>query len=123
MRRKVWAALTLLGFLSGLLPAFPALAGFGAIAWDPETGKSGWVWNQPTKEMAATGAIRECGASGCQLVVKPTTLCAALATTANRRFVGAAARKTGDAAWVAARANCEKGKAGECILRVSDCNK
>jgi len=123
MRRKVWTALTFFGFLSGLLPAVPAFAGFGAIAWDPETGKSGWVWNQPTKEMAAAEAIRQCGASGCELVVKPTSVCAALATTADRKFAGAAARKTRDAAWVAARANCEKGKAGECILRVSDCNK
>jgi len=123
MRRKVWTALTFFGFLSGLLPAVPAFAGFGAIAWDPETGKSGWVWNQPTKEMAAAEAIRQCGASGCELVVKPTSVCAALATTADRKFAGAAARKTRDAAWVPVRANCEKGKAGECILRVSDCNK
>ena len=121
--RRLWTVIALLAFGSALLPVLPAFAGYGAIAWDPDTGKSGWIWNQSTREKAAAGAIRECGASGCQLVVKPTTLCAALATTANRRFVGAAARKTGDAAWVAARANCEKGKAGECILRVSDCNK
>ena len=94
MRRKVWTALTFFGFLSGLLPAVPAFAGFGAIAWDPETGKSGWVWNQPTKEMAAAEAIRECGASGCKVVIRTGVgVCAALATTADRKFVGAAARE------------------------------
>ena len=39
------------------------------------------------------------------------------------KFVGAAARKTKDEARLAALANCQKGKAGDCIVRVSDCNK
>jgi Domain of unknown function (DUF4189) len=123
MRHEVSTALTLIAFGGIFLLATPGLAGYGAIAWDEESGKSGSVWDQPTPEQAAAGAIRECGASGCRLVVKPTPLCAALATTANGKSAGAAARHTRDAAWVAARANCENVKAGECILRVSDCNK
>jgi hypothetical protein len=122
-RRNEWSALPLLALLCAALPAMPASAGFGAIAWDATTGKSGWVWNQPTQQKAVVGAIRECGASGCKLVVRPTTICAALATTADGKAAGAAARKTRDEASVAARANCEKRNAGECTLRVSDCNK
>ena len=123
MRREVWTALNLIAFGGTLLPATRGLAGYGAIAWDGVSGKNGWVWDQPTPEQAATGAVRECGAVGCQLVVKPTPFCAALATTANGRTAGAAARRTLDAAWVAARANCEKRNAGECILRVGHCSK
>jgi len=123
MRRYLWTFVALLAFASALLPGFTARAGYGAIAWDPGTGKAGWIWNEPTEQKAAAGAIRECGASRCRLVIKPMTECAALATTADGKSAGAAARNTKDAAWVAARANCEKRKHGECILRVSECNK
>ena len=50
-------------------------------------------------------------------------MCAALATTENGKFVGAASRKECDGARLAALANCKKSNAGECIVRVTDCNK
>jgi Domain of unknown function (DUF4189) len=107
-----------------LLAATPALAGYGAIAWDKETGKRGWSWNQPTAQKAAEVALSECGASGCKVIIRTSAgQCAALATIDTGKFVGAAARKTKDEARVAALANCQKGKAGDCIVRVSDCNK
>ena len=112
-----------LAFVGALLPALPALAGFGAIAWDKDSGKSGWVWNQPTAKKAAEGALSQCGASGCRLVIKPTTECAALATIEGGKAAGAAARKTKDAARLAALNSCQKRKAGDCAVRVSDCNK
>jgi Domain of unknown function (DUF4189) len=123
MRAKIWIVLASLAFGVTSTVATRTLAGYGAIAWDGESGKSGWVWDQPTPAEAAAGAVRECGTSACQLVIKPTPFCAALATTASGRSAGAATRRTLDAAWVAARANCEKRNAGECILRVSNCNK
>ncbi len=49
--------------------------------------------------------------------------CAALATIASGKFVGAAARKTKEEARLAAMSNCQKGKAGDCVVRASDCNK
>ena len=33
-----------------LLPAVPALAGYGAIAWDKESGKRGWSWNEAIRK-------------------------------------------------------------------------
>jgi Domain of unknown function (DUF4189) len=123
MPRAISPATAMLALASILLAATPALAAYGAIAWDKESGKRGWSWNQPTPQKAAQVAISECGASGCKIVVRPTTACAALATTADGKFVGAAARKTKDEARLAALANCQKGKAGDCIVRVSDCNK
>jgi len=67
--------------------------------------------------------LRECGVSGCRLVIKPTTVCAALATIANGKAIGAAARKTNDEARLAALTDCQKRKAGDCVVRASDCNK
>jgi hypothetical protein len=124
MRRGVWTAVALLAFGYGMLPSAPALAGFGAIAWDKESGKSGWIWNQPTAQKAAEMALSECGASGCKVIVRTIAKqCAALATTEGGKYVGAAARKAQDAARLAALSNCQKGKAGDCVVRVSDCNK
>jgi hypothetical protein len=122
MRRRLWTVVALLAFGYALLPALPAAAGYGAIAWDKQSGKSGWVWNQPTAKKAAEMALSQCGASGCQLVIKPTTACAALASTENGKFIGAAARRTRDEARLAALADCKKGNAGECVVRAGECN-
>ncbi len=123
IRSRLWTAIALLAFGYALLPGTPALAGYGAIAWDKESGKTGWIWNQPTAKKAAEMALSQCGASGCRLVVKPTAACAALASTGDGKFIGAAARKTQDEARLAALSNCQKGKAGDCVVRASDCNK
>jgi hypothetical protein len=123
MRRRVWSAIALVAFGYALLADGSALAGYAAIAWDRESGKTGWVWNQPTPKKAAAMALSQCGSSGCRLVIKPTTACAALASTENGKYVGASARKTQDAARLAALTNCQRGKAGDCVVRTSDCNK
>ena len=121
--RRLWIVIALLAFASALFPDVAASAGYGAIAWDPASGKAGWIWNQPTAGEAAAKALRECGVSGCRLVIKPTTVCAALATIANGKAIGAAARKTNDEARLAALTDCQKRKAGDCVVRASDCNK
>jgi uncharacterized protein DUF4189 len=122
--RTLWTVLALLAVASGLLPAAPAFAGFGAIAWDAATGKAGWVWNQPTKEKAADQAINKCGASGCKVIIRTDAKrCAALATTQDGKTAGAASRQTKDAARLAAISDCQKRKAGDCVVRTSDCNK
>jgi Domain of unknown function (DUF4189) len=123
MGRRLWTAVGLVAFASGSLPGVAASAGYGAIAWDPETGKAGWIWNRPTPNEAAKSALRECGAPGCRLVIKPTTECAALATIADGKAAGAAARKTKDDASLAALTDCQKRKAGDCVVRASNCNK
>jgi hypothetical protein len=123
MSHRVSIAVVFAALGYALLPGGSALAGYAAIAWDRETGKTGSVWNQPTPKKAAEMALSQCGASGCRLVVKPTSACAALASTENGKFIGAAARKTQDTARLAALTNCQKGKAGDCVVRTSDCNK
>jgi hypothetical protein len=50
-------------------------------------------------------------------------MCAALATNESGKYAGGAARRDREAARLAALKDCQKGKAGECIVRVTDCNK
>jgi hypothetical protein len=106
-----------------LFAAVPAFAGYGAIAWDQETGKRGWAWNEKTQQLADKAAISACEAGGCKVVkrVGPGQ-CAALATSEDGKKAGAAARKTRDAARLAALKSCPKEK-GACVIRINDCNK
>lgn len=124
MRKALWTAVALLALGYTLLPALPAHAGYGAIAWDRGTGKYGVGWNQPTPRRAEEVALGECGASGCKVVTKVgPKMCGALATTEDGKHAGAAWRKDREAARLAALKNCGKDQAGECIVRVADCNK
>jgi hypothetical protein len=112
------AALALL-----LFAAAPAFAGYGAIAWDQDTGKRGWAWNEKTQQLADKAALSACGASGCKVVIRTAAgRCGALATSQDGKQAGAAGRKTRDAARLEALKRCPK-DAGECVIRVSDCNK
>jgi Domain of unknown function (DUF4189) len=124
MRKTFWTAVALLALGYTLLPAVPAVAGYGAFAWDRGTGKYGASWNEPSPKRAEEVALGECGASGCKVVTKigPKT-CAALATTEDGKHAGAASRKDREAARLGALKACQKDNAGECIIRRTDCNK
>jgi hypothetical protein len=124
MRSTFLTACGLLTMGSVLLIAEPALAQSGAIAWDKDTGKYGASWNQDTPKRAAEVALGECGTTGCKVIIRPGRReCAALATTENGKYAGGAARRDREAARLAALANCKKGDAGECTVRITDCNK
>jgi hypothetical protein len=123
MRRATLTVVALLGLGVVPLTAVPALAEYGAIAWDEATGKRGASWHEPTAKRAAEAAIGECGASGCKVITSiGPRMCGALAASEDGKKVGAAARKDRDAARVAALKNCPK-TSGECAIRLSDCNK
>ena len=124
MRRAILAFAVLAGLGSILLTAVPARAAeYGAIAWDQATGKTGASWHEPTAKRAAEAAISECGASGCKVVTRiGPRMCGALAASDDGKKVGAAERKTRDAARVAALKDCPK-TSGECTIRVSDCSR
>jgi len=125
MRRSTLIAVVLPAFVATLLAAPPARAAeYGAIAWDKQTGKSGWSWNQPTQKQADEKALAECGTSGCKVIIRAgSAMCGALASTDAGKFIGASSRKDRDAARLASLKQCEKGKAGECVVRFTDCNK
>ena len=81
MRRIPLTAALVLAFGLALLAAAPAFAGYGAIAWDKETGKHGWSWNQSTQRRADEIALSQCGGSGCKIVTRiGSGRCGALAT-------------------------------------------
>jgi trypsin-like peptidase/uncharacterized protein DUF4189 len=102
----------------------PARGDFGAIAWDRQSGRRGWSWNQPTAQRAEEVALSQCGASGCEVITRTgRTMCGALATTENGKYVGAASRSERETARLAALANCNKGNAGECAVRFTECNR
>ena len=123
MHRTMLTAAVLLGLGSILLTAVPAHAEYGAIAWDAATGKRSAIWHEPTAKRATEAAISECGASGCKVVTTiGPGMCGALASSEDGKKVGAAARKTRDAARVAALKDCPK-TSGECTIRLSDCSK
>src|SRR5271165_5681294 len=115
------------GLATAGIPAAPSPAapgGYGSIAWDKETGKRGWSWNQPSGQRAAELALSECGATGCKVIMRTgRAMCAALATTETGKYVGAARRRDREAARLAAVKDCQKGNAGECTARFTECNK
>ena len=120
-------ALTAAGALAValLLPlARPAQAQFGAIAYDGKTGSYGGVANRPTPKAAIEGALGKCRTSGCRVVVRVgPKACGAFASTKDHKGVGAAARPAREEARSAALKDCEKSKAGQCIVRGSFCNR
>ena len=68
------------------MSAGPALAQYGAIAWDRETGKYGANWNQGSQKGADEVALSDCGATGCKVIIRPgRAKCAALATNEGDR--------------------------------------
>ncbi len=89
MRRATLTFVALLGLGVVQLTAVPALAEYGAIAWDEATGKVGSSWNQTTAQRAAEVALSECGSTGCKVVIHPGRReCAALATTESGKIRG-----------------------------------
>ena len=124
MRRAALAAAALVGLASIQLTPARAFAQYGAIAWDKETGKYGASWNQDTPKRAEEVAVGECGATGCKVIIRTRrAMCAALATNESGKYAGGASRREREAARLSALTNCKKGNAGECIVRVTDCNK
>jgi hypothetical protein len=106
-----------------LAAAAPADAGYGAIAYDQQSGKQGSSWNQPTPARANELALKECASADCQVHPVEPAGCGALATSEDKRW-GGADRETLDAAKRDAVAHCQNhNPAGQCTVRLSGCNK
>lgn len=52
---------------------------WGAIAVDPDTGNTGYVWDYPDADAASRAAVGQCGSGNCQTVVQVTNGCASVA--------------------------------------------
>jgi hypothetical protein len=106
--------------------ASPALAHYGAIALNKDTGIYGGVWNSDSLAQAAEMALSACASMGCEIILRiGGAMCSALATTAEGRYTGAASGWGGDreAARSAALVNRQKRTGGGCIVRMANCNR
>ena len=129
MRRARLTAATpiaagLAAIIVALAIAAPAYAGYGAIAYDKESGKQGASWDQPTASRANELALKECASAQC--IVHPVVPagCGALAKSDKDKAWGGADRETLDAARRDAVEHCQTHTAtGQCTVRLSGCNK
>jgi hypothetical protein len=119
--RLTAAAVTVIGSLAS---ALPALADFGAIAWDERNCAVGRSWHYDSPRQAAERALAECGHAGCRVVLEVGSgQCGALAVTPNCHGYGWARRESRDAARYSAMVNCQNYNAGQCSIRTVDCNR
>jgi hypothetical protein len=124
MRRTSVLAIGLTAAVTAFASAGPALAQYGAIAYDSANCAWGDSWNYPNQEAANTRALADCKGPGCRVVAKiGPHFCAALAATANCKGWGWASRPTRDAAALGAMQECQHYNAGQCAVRASDCNR
>ncbi len=107
-----------------LVAAMPAYAGFGAVAYDQNTGKRGASWNMPTQAQAFERALKQCASPECRVHPVQPQGCGALAISDKDKAWGGADRATLADAERDAVAHCQTHtKAGTCTVRLSGCNK
>jgi hypothetical protein len=111
-------------FLLAAATAAPADAGYGAIAYDQNSGKEGASWNQKTPAEANELALKECGSAECRVHPVEPKGCGALAMSDKDQAWGGADRETLDKAKRDAVAHCQTHtKTGNCAVRISGCNQ
>ena len=112
----------------GVVVASPITAfaqNWGAIAYDRGTGRWGDSWHYPTVAEANNIALNNCATDGCKVYVEiGPNQCGALAiAAANPKGYGWATRAERADAELNALENCQGRNAGQCKLKVSDCNR
>jgi uncharacterized protein DUF4189 len=101
-----------------------ANAGYGAIAYDQNSGTEGASWNQATPAEANEAALKQCGSADCRVHPVEPAGCGALATSNQDKAWGGADRETLDAAKRDAVEHCQTHtQTGTCAVRVSGCNQ
>ena len=101
-----------------------ANAGYGAIAYDQNSGKEGASWNKATPAEANEAALKECASADCRVHPVEPKGCGALAISGQDKAWGGADRETLDEAKRDAVARCQTHtQTGTCAVRVSGCNQ
>lgn len=118
------AAALLAALVLGATAAMPAHAGFGAVAYDQDTGKYGATWNEPTQSRAYEVALGQCASPNCRVYKIEPKGCGALALNDKDKAWGGADRENLAQAQRDAVARCQTHTTtGTCAVRVSGCNK
>ena len=123
----MWHKILSTGALSIMIAAgnaAPALAAYGAFAFDDDTHRYGYSWNEETQHAADDAALKGCKSDKCKVVFRTgSKTCGAIALTADDKIWGGATRDTRPAAELAAMENCQKRTSGQCKIRASECNR
>jgi hypothetical protein len=120
MRRFVLAAIA----AAGLASASPALAQYGAIAYDTANCAWGDSWNFPNQAAADQKALAECKHPGCKVMTQiGPHQCGALAATPDCHGWGWATRPSRAAAELGAMQECQGHNAGQCAVKLGDCDR
>src|SRR5260370_39115346 len=107
-----------------LAPTAPADAGYGAIAYDQNSGKEGASWDQKTPAEANELALKECASTECRVHPVEPKGCGALAISEQDKAWGGADRETVDKAKEDAVVHCQTHtQTGTCAVRVSGCHQ
>jgi len=123
MNRKNLIAGFLVAIALGMTAA-PALATYGAFAYDDDAHKYGDSWNEQTAAAADQAALKGCGTDKCKVVFRTGPKeCGAIAFGDDGKVWGGAKRDTRDAAELAALENCQKRFTGQCKIKASECNR
>lgn len=104
--------------------AAPALADYGALAYDDGAHKYGFSWNEGNERKAEDNALKSCGSDKCKVVFRTGSKeCGAIATSADGKAWGAGKHAKRDTAQLAAIENCQKRISGQCKIKESECNR
>jgi hypothetical protein len=108
-RIAVTVALATGATVLGATPASAAPNTWAAIAISVQTGNIGYSYEQPSAGAAASAAVDECDARGCQAAVQVTNGCAAVAQARNRAWGWGYAASLEEAKQAAVRATPGRG--------------
>ena len=122
------AAVATVAILATLASAAPAVAGFGAVAYDQNSGKYGASWDEPTQAKAYELALKQCASAGCRVHPVEPKGCGALALSGKDKdghiYWGGADRVTLAQAKRDAIEHCQTHTtASTCTVRIFGCNK
>ena len=98
MRRAPLIFAGMVAIILALAAPAPANAGYGAIAYDQQSGKEGASWDQKTPAEANELALKECGSAECRVHPVEPKGCGALAISKEDKAWGGADRETLDEA-------------------------
>lgn len=124
MHRVLASAAGIAAMMLVLAAATPASAGYGAVAYDQNTGKFGASFDQPTPAKANEQALKQCASKDCRVHPVEPKGCGALAMSDKDQAWGGADRVTLTAAERDAIHHCQSHTTtGTCAVRLSGCNK
>lgn len=104
--------------------ARPALAAYGAFAYDEGARKFGYSHDEPTQKAADAAALKGCASNGCKVIFHTgPQQCGAIAMSDGDKGWGAAYRDQRPAAELAAMQDCQKHTQAQCKVKASVCNR